>query len=88
MVDRPPRRPRVAWDASALRVLRRHLGMTQQQMADQLGAHQQTVSEWETGVCRPRGASATLLTLIAERAGFDYQVAPGSAPPEPPDAAG
>ncbi len=33
------------------------------------------MSEWETGVYRPRGASARLLTIIAERAGFDYETA-------------
>ncbi|MBI3967911.1 MAG: hypothetical protein HY329_19915 [Chloroflexi bacterium] len=38
---------------------------------------QQTVSEWETGQYRPRGASARLLTLIAERAGFEYSVTEG-----------
>ncbi len=34
---------------------------------------QQTISEWETGLYQPRGASRTLLTLIAERARFPYQ---------------
>jgi DNA-binding transcriptional regulator YiaG len=33
---------------------------------------QQTVSEWETGAYRPRGASDRLLTIVAERAGFAY----------------
>jgi DNA-binding transcriptional regulator YiaG len=33
---------------------------------------QQTVSEWETGRYAPRGGSAKLLSMIAERAGFDY----------------
>ncbi len=41
-------------------------------MADELGTRQQTVSEWETSLYRPRGASARLLTIIAERAGFKY----------------
>ncbi len=35
-----------------------------------MGTRQQTISEWETGMYRPRGASATLLSIIAERAGF------------------
>src|SRR5262245_17855512 len=60
------------WDAERVRALRERLGLTQRQLADELGTRQQTVSEWETGVYQPRGASARLLTLVAERAGFSY----------------
>lgn len=75
MAQREGRLPRSAgWDARRVRTLRRHLGLTQQKMARELGTRQQTISEWETGLYRPRGASATLLGLIAERAGFQYQV--------------
>ena len=62
-----------AWDGQQVQALRKHLGLTQQQMADELGTRQQTISEWETGVYQPRGASRTLLTFIAERAGFRYR---------------
>jgi DNA-binding transcriptional regulator YiaG len=48
--------------------------MTQQELAAEMGARQQTISEWETGQYRPRGSSARLLSLIAERAEFPYQV--------------
>jgi DNA-binding transcriptional regulator YiaG len=61
------------WDSQRVRALREHLGLTQQQMADQLGTRQQTISEWETGMYQPRGASSTLLTMVAEKAGFDYK---------------
>jgi putative transcriptional regulator len=61
------------WDAERLQALRRHLGLTQRELADELGMRQQTVSEWETGVYRPRGASLRLLSLISERAGFRYE---------------
>ena len=37
-----------------------------------MGTRQQTISEWETGMYRPRGASLTLLSLVAERAGYRY----------------
>jgi DNA-binding transcriptional regulator YiaG len=68
-----PKRARYeSWDAQRVRALRRHMGFTQQQLSDELGTRQQTVSEWETGVYQPRGASARLLTLVAERAGFRY----------------
>jgi DNA-binding transcriptional regulator YiaG len=63
-----------AWDASRVQALRRHLGLTQQQLADELGTRQQTISEWETEQYRPRGTSSRLLTLVAERAAFSYEV--------------
>jgi DNA-binding transcriptional regulator YiaG len=58
------------WDAARVKALRAHLGMTQQSFADELGVRQQTVSEWEKGIYRPRGATVTLLNLIADQAGF------------------
>lgn len=60
------------WDSSRIRSLREHLGMTQQQLADELGTRQQTISEWETGMYLPRGASSRLLNIVAERADFKY----------------
>ena len=57
----------VRWDATTVRALRERLGMTQQQLAAELGVRQQTISEWETGLYQPRGASARLLRLVAER---------------------
>ena len=62
----------VRWDSEKVRALRNHLGLTQQGMADELGTRQQTISEWETGMYKPRGTSVTLLSIIAERAGFGY----------------
>ena len=63
---------RAGWDAASVRALRDHLGLTQRELAAELGARQQTVSEWETGQYAPRGSSARLLSLIAERAEFGY----------------
>jgi len=63
---------KVHWDSEGVRALREHLGLTQQELADELGTRQQTISEWETGMYSPRGTSATLLSIIAERAGFKY----------------
>jgi DNA-binding transcriptional regulator YiaG len=62
------------------------MGLTQQQMSEELGTRQQTVSEWETGMYRPRGGMNRLLTLVADRAGFKYQVAPEE--PSPPEETG
>jgi len=49
------------------------MGLTQRELAERLGTRQQTISEWEKGMYRPRGASSTLLTIVAERAQFEYQ---------------
>ena len=72
MHDMPARKRKVAWDASSVHALRSRLSLTQEQMAEELGTRQQTISEWETGQYRPRGASARLLAIVAERAGFVY----------------
>jgi DNA-binding transcriptional regulator YiaG len=65
------------WDSESIQALRRHLGLTQDQLSDELGTRQQTVSEWETGMYKPRGASAKLLSMIAEKARFKYDASPG-----------
>jgi DNA-binding transcriptional regulator YiaG len=64
------------WDSQSVQALRRHLGLTQNELSEQLGTRQQTVSEWETGMYQPRGASAKLLSLIAEKARFKYDASP------------
>jgi len=61
------------WDKQRIRALRHHLDLTQAKLAEELGTRQQTISEWETGMYKPRGTSATLLTLVAERSGFKYE---------------
>lgn len=70
----------VQWDSGGVRALRKHLGLTQQGLADEMGTRQQTISEWEIGMYKPRGASATLLTMIAERANFVYGASEGEEP--------
>jgi len=53
-------------------------------MGDRLGMRQQTISEWEKGMYEPRGASSTLLSIIAERAKFEYKAtSAGEKPGEP-----
>ena len=61
------------WDGEKIHALRIHLRLTQNEMAEQLGTRQQTISEWEKGMYCPRGASSTLLSIVAERAKFKYQ---------------
>ena len=67
---------RPQWDSKHIQALRRHLGLTQRELADRLGTRQQTISEWEIGMYRPRGASSTLLSIVAERAKFGYEATP------------
>jgi DNA-binding XRE family transcriptional regulator len=62
----------VLWNADLIKALRHHMGMNQAQFSQELGVRQPTISEWETGAYEPRRSSSKLLTLIAERAGFEY----------------
>ncbi|MFC1963916.1 helix-turn-helix domain-containing protein [Chloroflexota bacterium] len=64
------------WQSNSIQALRRHLGLTQRELAERLGTRQQTISEWETGLYQPRGASNTLLSMVAEQAEFQYQASP------------
>ena len=54
------------WTAEKIAALRAELGLTQAEMAEELGVRQQTVSEWETGRYEPRGASVRMLRHLAE----------------------
>ncbi len=77
------RQVKYQWDRESIRALRGYMGLTQQQMSEELGTRQQTVSEWETGMYRPRGGMNRLLTFVADRAGFEYKIAPEE--PLPPE---
>ena len=63
---------KIDWDNKSVLALRRYMGLTQCEMADKLGTRQQTISEWETSMYKPRGASTKLLSIVAERAEFKY----------------
>jgi DNA-binding transcriptional regulator YiaG len=67
------KREKRQWSKEEIKGLRQHLNLTQVKLAEELGTRQQTISEWEKGMYRPRGASATLLSIIAERSGFTYR---------------
>ena len=51
-----------------IKSLRRALGITQQQLADMIGATQVTIARYETDVSRPTGAYLKLLKILAEEA--------------------
>ncbi len=71
------RKPRYEWNADSIRALRNYLEMSQQEMSEELGIRQQTISDWELGYHRPRGGMAQLLTIVADRAEFRYRTKPG-----------
>jgi DNA-binding transcriptional regulator YiaG len=75
--------PKDPWDSESIQALRRHLGLTQDELSEQLGTRQQTISEWETGMYQPRGASARLLSIVAEKARFKYDVSPPKSSKKP-----
>jgi DNA-binding transcriptional regulator YiaG len=64
---------RPQWNGKKIRALRNHMKMTQREMAEELGTRQQTISEWEKDMYKPRGASTTLLNIVAERTRFKYK---------------
>lgn len=68
------RTPKYEWSGAQIRALRQHMGLTQREMADELEVRQQTISEWETEMHRPHRSTQKILSVIAERAGFSYDV--------------
>lgn len=61
----------ILWNQSAIRALRKHLGLTQAKFAEEMGVRRQTVSEWETGVYEPNRSTAKHLGLLAKQKKFD-----------------
>lgn len=49
-----------------LRELRRRKGLTQEQLADRTGVHQQTISAYETGRKNPRRMSLELAATFGD----------------------
>ncbi|NQW20466.1 MAG: helix-turn-helix transcriptional regulator [Chloroflexi bacterium] len=61
------------WQADNIRALRTHLGLSQTALSREIGIRQQTISEWETAMYAPRGASVTILTLLAVSSSFQFE---------------
>ena len=77
------RRRDESWDAEHVRRLRRHAGLSQRELAEELNARQQTISEWERGAYEPRGTAARLLTRVAEDVEFPFEAGEPSELDEP-----
>jgi DNA-binding transcriptional regulator YiaG len=48
--------------------LRQDLGVTQERLAEMIGAFRETVARWETGQNRPRGANLKGLRELQKKA--------------------
>lgn len=68
------RKPKYIWHPDEVRALRKHLGMSQMEFAEELGCYQDAISNWETGQKRPNGISSNALLRIAEQSDFHYEV--------------
>ena len=64
----------VLWDGDLIKALRQYMGLTQVKLAEELGVRHQTISEWETGAYSPSRATSKYLSMVAERAGFEYEL--------------
>ncbi len=51
-----------------IKKIRQAFALTQQKLADLIGARQHTVARWETGRNSPRGANLKALRELAEKA--------------------
>ncbi len=60
------------WNGEQIKALRQHMGLTQQEMANELAVRQQTISEWEKGLHHPHRSTRRMLKMIAEQHGFQY----------------
>jgi DNA-binding transcriptional regulator YiaG len=61
----------ILWNKAAIRALRKHMGLTQEKFAQELGVRRQTVSEWENGVYEPDRSTAKHLALISQQRQFE-----------------
>lgn len=60
----------IAWNADAIKALRVHQGLNQEQFASELGVRRETVSEWENSKYEPDRSKGKLLSMIAKQVNF------------------
>ena len=69
-----PIRKSQGWSADEIKALRAYAGWSQQELAQELGVRQQTISDWELGIHTSRRSMGKLLKMVAEDIGFPYQI--------------
>ena len=74
MITKQAPRINFKWQAASIKNLRKHLKLSQTALSRELGIRQQTISEWENGMYQPRGASVTILTLLAVSSNFPFEI--------------
>ena len=60
----------IEWTGPAIKALRRHKGLKQNEFAKELGVRRETVSEWENSKYEPDRSKRKLLKFIAKDADF------------------
>ena len=60
----------ITWNADAIKALRIHKELNQEQFASELGVRRETVSEWENSKYEPDRSKCKLLNMIAKQANF------------------
>ncbi len=63
----------VIWDGESIKALRLHMGVSQVQLAQEMGVRPQTICEWETGRYEPSRAMSKYLSRVAKRAQFESE---------------
>jgi len=58
--------------ANSIRTARKAKGLTQQQLAERVGASKQSVCDWESGRCDPEPRTAIALTKILRGLKFEH----------------
>lgn len=60
----------INWTGEAIRALRKHKGLNQEEFATELGVRREAISTWENGKYTPDRTKCKLLNYIAKEAGF------------------
>lgn len=61
----------IEWTSDAIKALRCHKGLNQEDFANELGVRRETVSEWENSKYEPDRSKRKLLSFIAKEVNFE-----------------
>lgn len=77
----------MAYDPLAIRTIRIDLGLSQRELAEEIGVAPSNVSRWESGLTKPRGPAVKLLRALSRKAARKSPK-PDVAPPSLPKTRG